>query len=179
MKKVQWLIVGAIILSSFLIGWSGKCHHEIKLLHRQVSLLETALAPTAPRLAANNWAEAVKTRNGAWQYALLSPGLKEKYRSEFESLNWVTGASSPWVKNYDVKRLTADTTENIKYEIKFNWYTAQGYFGTSTAELWLAVQGKGENRTWYIRQIKYNKEKMDKSTIAAIPDNVHRFTCRP
>lgn len=71
-------------------------------LERRLELLEKALAPATPRAAVEEWARGVQTRNGALQYALLSPELRQQKYADFVSLEWVTGASSPWVEKYGV-----------------------------------------------------------------------------
>ncbi|MGE5455157.1 MAG: hypothetical protein ACM3O9_08190, partial [Methylocystaceae bacterium] len=81
MKGKGWLLAGAVFLLLITLGMVGlRWHQEVKLLDRRVDLLQQALAPASPRLAANSWAEAVKERNGAWQYALLAEPLRAKYR---------------------------------------------------------------------------------------------------
>ncbi|MGB9867404.1 MAG: copper amine oxidase N-terminal domain-containing protein [Bacillota bacterium] len=69
---------------------------------RRVAMLEAALVGEDPVWVANAWADAVKNRNGAVQFALLSPELREKYRPAFEQLGWVTWVSGPWVESYQV-----------------------------------------------------------------------------
>ncbi|MDD4566200.1 MAG: copper amine oxidase N-terminal domain-containing protein, partial [Eubacteriales bacterium] len=69
----------------------------------QISGLERALAPKDSLGAVNSWAEAVQMRNGAWQYAVMTPDLREASYEDFTSINWSTGASSPWVKSFAVK----------------------------------------------------------------------------
>ena len=51
---------------------------------RRIELLEEALAPRTADLVAY-LGEAVKTRNGAWQYALMDENLRAQYLEEFES----------------------------------------------------------------------------------------------
>ena len=68
----------------------------------RIGLLEQALIPQDHLAAANAWAEAVKMRNGALQYALLTPEMQSEKYEEYASMNWVTGASSPLVKEYTV-----------------------------------------------------------------------------
>jgi hypothetical protein len=68
----------------------------------RISLLEQALIPDDPITAATSWAEGLKMRNGALQYALLSPELKKEKYDEYADMNWVTGTSSPWVKEYNI-----------------------------------------------------------------------------
>ena len=72
----------------------------------RIQLLEKALAPTTADQAAQDWAQALKTRNGAWQYALLSEELRAEKLADFE-MSWVTGFSSPWVTDYEVESVPA------------------------------------------------------------------------
>jgi hypothetical protein len=74
----------------------------IASLQRQVQLLQQAVAPQSPQDAANTWAKAIQTRNGALQFAILTPQLQNKMRKAYESCNWVTGVSSPWIEKYTI-----------------------------------------------------------------------------
>ncbi|MGI6554550.1 MAG: hypothetical protein ACOX2P_04085 [Bacillota bacterium] len=67
----------------------------------------------------NSWAKGVKTRNGALQYAVMSPELREEYYDEL-SEGWCTGVSSPWVDSYEIiERAVEDNT--YKYDITFTY----------------------------------------------------------
>jgi len=68
---------------------------ELVSLQRQVKLLQEAVAPATPREAVEKWAKGLKDRNGALQYAVLSPELKDQNLYSYESCRWVTGTSSP------------------------------------------------------------------------------------
>jgi hypothetical protein len=49
---------------------------DIEAQKSQILLLEQALVPKDPFTAVKTWAEGVKMRNGAVQYAVMSPKLK-------------------------------------------------------------------------------------------------------
>lgn len=51
---------------------------ESASLQRQIKLLQEAAAPATPREAVEQWAKGLRERNGALQYAVLSPELKEQ-----------------------------------------------------------------------------------------------------
>lgn len=71
-----------------------------------VNITDTATPAADPAVAlAEQWASAVKNRDGKAQYALMTKALQEQVRGEFEGLNWVTGTSSPWVEKYKVEAL--------------------------------------------------------------------------
>lgn len=99
---------------------------EIDSLRRRTALLQKALAPQTPREAAESWAQGVKTRNGAWQYALLSPELKEQSLSNYEEAGWVTGVSSPWVESYSIIE-EKEVKEGVwQFKIQFALMTSTG-----------------------------------------------------
>jgi hypothetical protein len=122
---------------------------DLASLERQVSLYQNWLAPETPDEAVKTWAEAVKMRNGAVQYAVMTPSLKEKMRPDFEAMGWVTGVSSPWVDSYKITNQNEVSANNWEYELEF-------YLKTSTGDA-----GVGERRLdvqkidghWYIADL--------------------------
>lgn len=137
----------------------------------QVRLLEEALAPEDPLNAAQTWAEGVKTRNGALQYAMMSSELKKEYFAKFVDSNWSTGTSSPLVENYEIIERYSFNNERYRFEINFT-YTDSTKESFSTTEYvtianfdgnWLVsaiekVEAKGE-----ITKITLGKDKKVKS----------------
>ncbi|MDF3000484.1 MAG: copper amine oxidase family protein [Bacillota bacterium] len=97
---------------------------------RQIEALERALAPKDSLGAVNSWAEAVKQRNGAWQYALMTPELKSAFLDELASMGWTTGTSSPWVKEFKVKKI-AETDQSVRYSVTFTWTDSIGSLSDS------------------------------------------------
>lgn len=114
----------------------------------RIKLLEQALAPKAPLDAINDWAEAVKMRNGAWQFALMTEELKETRRDEFEMLNWVTGTSSPWIEKYQITEV--NSTENHTYTVLFTYTDSTNSKGTYERRV---IINQSEN-TWLISAIE-------------------------
>lgn len=92
----------------------------------RIQLLEDALAPKDALSAAEAWAEGVKMRNGALQYAVMSPALRNEKYEYFSDLNWVTGTSSPWVEKYTVKELSKVEDKSAVYEVEFIYTEATG-----------------------------------------------------
>jgi len=87
----------------------------------RVAGLEEALAAKEAVAAARSWAEGVKTRNGALQYAIMTPELKKEWHHKFAESNWNTGTSSPWVKKYEVIEKSKIDDATIKYEVLFTY----------------------------------------------------------
>lgn len=121
----------------------------VESLERQVQLLQMALEPRSPREAAERWAEGVKTRNGALQYAVLAPELREKMLEYYEGLGWVTGTSSPWVAGVEVVAERREVDGRWEYEIEYQWATSTGPAGKSR-EVLVVVQ-VGER--WLVAQV--------------------------
>lgn len=103
----------------------------------RISQLERALAPKNAEDAVNTWAEAVKSRNGAVEYAVLSPELKKAMYSDFEETNWVTGVSSPWVDSYKITDLGKADDGSYRYKVDMVWKTSAD---SSTGEEYIIVK---------------------------------------
>lgn len=88
---------------------------------RRIELLEQALKPAEALSAVNAWAEAVKSRNGALQFALFSDKLKAENKDGFSDMAWTTGTSSPWVKAYEITELAKHDDSNILYRVVFTY----------------------------------------------------------
>lgn len=97
-----------------------------------------------PQSTAKVWAEGLKMRSAAMQYAAMASELKEEYAGQLEknAPNWITGMSSPWISNYkilNVKKL--DTNSNI-VEIMFYTLTSTGPAGDYKAILTIKKEGE-------------------------------------
>lgn len=116
---------------------------------QQISLLQQGYASRTPQEAAQTWAEAVKNRNGAVQFAVLSPELKEQTREHYERIHWVTGISSPWVERFQIADEREAGEHRWEFDLEFQMKTSTGSAGLATARL-TAEQIEG---TWYITQV--------------------------
>ena len=123
-----------------LVGWDSESRavrisspsgaHEMRIF-----LLEKALLPGTPEEALEQWAEAIKTRNGALEYAVLSPELREERLEYFESLAWATGTSSPWVESYEVTEKSQTPDGDWLFKVEFAQATSTGDAGTVMSEV--------------------------------------------
>lgn len=101
----------------------------------RVSLLEKALSPGGPEEAIVKWAEGVQTRNGALEFAVMSPELREQKLEHFKSCGWVTGTSSPWIESYEVAE-QSETLDGVwKYKVEFVLKTSTGDAGSIVSEV--------------------------------------------
>lgn len=123
MKKWVVTLLSSVLiligLTNFVIA--GSAVGEAGGEEPRIILLERALEPQEPYIAAQLWAEGVKTRNGALQYAVMSTQLKPKYYGGFADLGWVTGVSSPWIESYEVTERYRRDHDIYRYEVTFNY----------------------------------------------------------
>lgn len=159
------------------VTWDDKTNslvidsQEIEAGKTQALLLEKALAPKDPHTAASAWAEGVKTRNGALQYAVMSAELKKESQARFVEANWSTGVSSPWIDSYRITERYEASHDRCRFEVEFT-YTDSTKSTFSTREYitvnkfegnWLVssiekIEAKGE-----ITELTIGKDKKVKS----------------
>jgi len=73
---------------------------------------------------AEQWAEALKNRDGEARYALLTEEQQQRFYEELQAqsgkdVNWVIGVSSPWVVDYQIE------VSNNEALITYNTTTSQ------------------------------------------------------
>lgn len=160
MSKKTWLSLAAILLLIALGGTYGVLDRRgDKLQERRIELLQNALAPKTPEGVAYSWAEAVKTRNGAWQYALMDNAMRKQNFQGFREVGWVTGVSSPWVQKYKVIRQAVDSQGNVTFQIKFDWYTSSGFAYSNNAVLVAGLYDRGQsNERWLISYLDFEDQ---------------------
>jgi len=103
--------------------------------------------PTSSEQCVQMYANAVKERKGAIEYALYSEKLRAAAKANFEDLNWVTGVSSPWVTGYDIKN-----TSKGNYDIVFHWATSAGKAPDSTTKV--TVGNIADQEYWQITGVQ-------------------------
>jgi hypothetical protein len=132
------------------VGWNG-AEQTVTVdlpgqesLQRQIDLLRSAIAPASADEAIKLWAQSVKNRNGAVQYALLSPELQSQTAKAYEDMNWVTGLSSPWVDSYQVSDGVQAENAGTGYDVTFQLKTSTGSAGEGTVKVTVGSQQDGK-----------------------------------
>ena len=97
-----------------------------------------------PEDAAAVWAEGLKARSAALQFAVMTATLKEAYARQLDETapNWVTGISSPFVSNYQIIKTEAVSKTLQRITLQFFFATSTGPAGEATAVLDIAQEGK-------------------------------------
>lgn len=123
-------------------------------LARQVGQLEQAIAATSPEDAVNTWIKGIQNRNGALQYAVMSPTLRTKNLDEFINDFWVTGGSSPHmgqVKLPDPVKLTKDT---VQFTFEYPLIVMKESIGSGKAQITAQKLTENDLERWVISNIK-------------------------
>lgn len=113
-------------------GKPNNCEVLSTQLAERAHLFELTLekfSAESPKDVANIWAEGIKTRNGTMQYAVMCPKLKEQFKKEQDENGnpaWVTGVSSPWITEYEIKQIKNISPIQKDITIKFEWATSAG-----------------------------------------------------
>ncbi|MFJ8236124.1 hypothetical protein ACIQ34_10295 [Ureibacillus sp. NPDC094379] len=118
-------------------------------LEERLNMLEYSLVGSAPEETVNRFGEAVKTRNGALQYALFTNEARVGLTQEFQHSHWVTGVSSPWAESYKIISQKEIDKKTKEFKITFDLYTSTGFAGKDTALLTLEEM----NDRWYITSL--------------------------
>ncbi len=137
---------------------------QLFILEQQVARLEEAIAPQSPLAAVKIWAEGMKSRNGALQFAVLSDELRQKLKANFvtSTATWVTGASSPWFTGYRITRQTK-RGNGWEFEVQYPMQTSSGSFGTYIQQVeveqfpqkgYQATLSSDRSAGWYITRIE-------------------------
>jgi len=113
-------------------------------LERRVARLEEALAPETPQAAVHTWARGVKVRNGALQFAVMTPELKAKMEP-YLSPSWVTGVSSPWVDDYTITEANG-AGDRRQFTVRFALRTSTGPAGSFVS----TVTVERRDNHWYV-----------------------------
>ncbi|MGL5316540.1 MAG: hypothetical protein ACRC92_25005 [Peptostreptococcaceae bacterium] len=128
----------------------------IQQLEEQNKLLLEALDNFGARSkdeAVQIYAEGVKTRSGPLQYSVMCKEQKEEFMKELKenkNYSWVTGFSSPWVREYKVIYDKKNPDNSYTVTLKFYWETSSGPFNESDTTLTL----KEDNGIWCITDIQ-------------------------
>ncbi len=110
----------------------------------------------SPEAAASLWAEGLKQRSAALQYAAMSEMLKQEYQKRLETTapNWVTGISSPWVESYAIVSMKQGSGNSRIAELTFTLLSSDSVAQTYAASLLLAE----ENGFWRVNGITMDEQ---------------------
>ncbi|WP_054955735.1 DL-endopeptidase inhibitor IseA family protein [Paenibacillus dakarensis] len=90
-------------------------------------------------------------RNASIQYAAFSKEMKKRMLKPFESLNWVTGVSSPWITGWKINKQTSVDSTHQTIEVTLNTATSAGPDKPVRLTISLALEG---GKQWVVDNVK-------------------------
>ena len=164
--RLGWVLLGCCLLTAsvfaLIIGYMPIWHNtdvyaaivERDKYETRTDLLMQALTQVGvctPEDAAETWANGLRMRSAALQYAVMSTALKDEYARQLETSapNWVTGMSSPWIQSYEFIRTETPEVDRQIIELNFFTMTSTGPSGEYRAVLTI----QREDTFWRITRI--------------------------
>jgi hypothetical protein len=133
-------------------------------LRRQLEMLQLGIRRQTPDEVVKTWASGVMTRNGALQFAVLSPYLQEQTRADFEAVNWLPPPSSPWVEGFAVIVKDEYPDGSFAYTVEFTYTDSTGFHSRARAAVVVASLGwdnallssyEGHPDQWGVTSVDY------------------------
>lgn len=90
-----------------------------EVLYQDIAALLELTMPLSAEEAIALWIHGQQNRNGALQYAALSPELKVKAFTYFHKQGWVTGSSSPSLEQAAVDDISSPDDSTVIYKVTF------------------------------------------------------------
>ena len=90
-----------------------------EVLDQDIAALKELTMPLSPEEALALFIHGQQNRNGALQYAALSPFLKEKALTYLHKQGWVTGASSPSLEEATITSTSSPDESTFIYEVTY------------------------------------------------------------
>lgn len=109
----------------------------------QLKSTKSILLPSDKENTVKLWAQALKERNGAFRYAILTNDLKTEEYKKYSEMNWVIGGSSPKVVSYKINEKNKIDDKSSEYEINYTLTdsTKTLYYANES----ITVTGLGQN----------------------------------
>ena len=128
---------------------------DLEKIKCEIAKIENTLIPESPDEAIKLWGRGEQTRNGALQYAALSPQLRrEADKSTYVYRGfWVTGGSSPWVGPITIENREKLNDSKILYTLSFPEITSTPPNAIATEKLMVEKLQTNGREGWYITQI--------------------------
>lgn len=128
---------------------------DINKVKSEIALIEQTLLPTSAEVALKLYGRGLQTRNGALQYAALSPQLRQAADKSYHVRQnyWVTGFSSPWVGPISIESREIIDDTKVEYTISFPQVTSAPPHTNATERLVVDKLAYNGGEGWFITQI--------------------------
>ncbi len=126
---------------------------DLKEVEQHLAVIENALMPATPQEAMQLWGRGEQIRNGALQYAVLSPELRQQAAKRVHEAGWTTGYSSPWVGSMTVKEAKKLSDTAVEYTVTFPEETSVPPHTTATEKFVVRKLTMDGKEGWFITEM--------------------------
>lgn len=128
---------------------------DLEKIKSEIGLIENSLIPTSADEAVKLWGRGEQVRNGALQYAALSPQLRRQADQSIcaRETYWVTGGSSPWVGPITIINQDILSDTKIAYTISYPEITSSPPHTTATEKMVVEKLLYNGREGWFITQL--------------------------
>ena len=128
---------------------------DLDKIKSEISLIENTLISASADEAIKLWGRGEQVRNGALQYAALSPQLRQEAdKSNYVRQSyWVTGGSSPSVGPITIINRDELSDTKIEYTLSFPEITSNPPNSTATEKMVVEKLPYNGREGWYITQL--------------------------
>ncbi len=126
---------------------------DLKEVEQHLAIIEDALMPATPQEAMQLWGRGEQIRNGALQYAVLSPELRRQAAKRVHEAGWTTGYSSPWVGSMTVKEEKKLSDTAVEYTVTFPEETSVPPHTTATEKFVVRKLTMDGKEGWFITEM--------------------------
>ncbi len=121
----------------------------------EIERIENALIPDSADDAIQLWGRGLQTRNGALQYAALSPQLRQEAdkSNHVRQSYWVTGSSSPQVGPITIASRHELSDTKVEYTLSFPEIFSGQTHAIATEKMVVEKLPANEQEGWFITQI--------------------------
>ena len=128
---------------------------DLEQIKSEIERIENALIPDSADEAVKLWGRGMQTRNGALQYAALSPKLRQEAdKSAYVRQSyWVTGCSSPQVGPITIESRNELSDTKIEYTITFPEIFSGQTHAIATEKMVVEKLPANGREGWFITQI--------------------------
>ncbi|HWP97089.1 MAG TPA: stalk domain-containing protein [Syntrophomonadaceae bacterium] len=128
---------------------------DLDKIKTDITLIEDTLIPASADEAIELWGRGEQIRNGALQYAALSPRLRQEADKScnVRQSYWVTGGSSPWVGPITIKKRDKLSDTKIEYTLSFPEITSDPPNTIATEKIVVEKIINNGQEGWFITQL--------------------------
>jgi|GEM_PF-1685250 len=128
---------------------------DLDKVKSEIALIENTLIPASADETVKLWGRGEQARNGALQYAALSPQLRQEADKSYHvrQTYWVTGASSPRVGPITIINQNKLSDTKIEYTLSFTEVTSNPPNTTAREKMVVEKLIYNGREGWYITQL--------------------------